>query len=129
MNEKTEISRDEALQRIKAETIAFDWCLNQRRIKLLSASFAALEQALPGRRGFAYVLNMAGSTMVYLERHGDAALPAALDFFKQALAHLVTMLEEDDLSEVREAEIFHQIYERFEILKKKINPEKKAAYR
>ncbi|MEN8143210.1 MAG: hypothetical protein ABFQ82_06385 [Thermodesulfobacteriota bacterium] len=125
MKDRTEISQGEALQRIKAEILAFDWFLNQRRIDLLVAAFAAVKGALPGRRGYGYVLGMAGGTLAYLERHGDEALPEVLDFFKQALAYLVTMLEEGDLSQAREAEIFHLVHDRFKVLKKKVTTAKR----
>jgi len=121
MVEKTEISQGQALQRIKAEIVAFDWSMNQRRIDLLSDAFSVIKGALPKSRGYCYVLGMAGGALAYLERHGDAALPEALDFLKQALAHLVTMLEEENLSKTRESEIFHLMLDRFEVLKKKIN--------
>ena len=120
MEDKTEISQEEALQRIKAEIVAFDWLLNQRRIDLLADAFAALKNALPGRRGYDYVMAMAVEALAYQERHGNEALPEALDFFKQSLAHLVTMIEEDELSQAREAELFHLVHGRFEVLKKKI---------
>ncbi len=121
MEDKTKISQGQALQRIKAEIVSFDWRLNQRRIDLLSDAFSVIKDALPERKGYCYVLGMAGGALAYLERHGDAALPEALDFFKQSLAHLVTMLEEENLSEARESEIFHLVHGRFEVLKKKIN--------
>ena len=97
---------DEALERLKAEVLAQDWRLNERRINALEDAFEAIAEMARSRKSFRYVLGMARGTLDYIKKHGDSSLPEALDFFKESLAHLVSMAEEDDPDPRREEEIF-----------------------
>jgi hypothetical protein len=115
-----QISIDEAIQRLKAEIMAQDWQLSRRRSERLHVAFAVLDKAVAGRRGYDYILGMARGTLEYLDRHGRVARPEALDFLKESLAHLVTIVEDRELTGAREAEIFHRAYARFKTLKKNI---------
>ena len=115
-----EISIAEALQYMKTEILAQDWCLSPRRIEILSRAFAAIDKETGGRRALAQMLGMARATLDYIGRHGNKVLPDVFDFQKESLAHLVSLIEDRELSTTGEAEICRRAYERFEALKKKL---------
>jgi hypothetical protein len=110
----------EALQYLKAEILAQDWRLSPRRIETLTRAFAAIDREAAGRRALIQMLGMARATLEYIDRHGNAILPGVFDFQKESLAHLVNLLEDQDLTAARQAEICQLAYERFESLKRKL---------
>ena len=114
------MSAAEALQYLKAEILAQDWRLSPRRIETLTRAFAAIDREVAERRALMQMLGMARATLQYIERHGNAILPGVFDFQKESLAHLVTLIEDSDLTVAREAEICQLAYERFEALKRKL---------
>jgi hypothetical protein len=108
---------DDALLRLKGELLAPDWQLNDRRAVGLLRALAVVEGYTRLRRAVLMVCAMARAAVDYLRPRGSAAPPAVLDFLKQALAHLVVMLEEDELDSAREEEIMDRLYGRFMQLK------------
>jgi len=114
------MQEEEAFQRLRAEILAQDWRLSSRRIEALFMAFDTLERVFEARKGPVYILGMARGALDYLKRRGDEALPAALDFLKEALAHLVSIYEDENMTAGREAELFNKAYERFNKLKERI---------
>jgi hypothetical protein len=110
----------EAVQYLKAEILAVDWRLSPRRIETLTRAFAAIDREVAGRRALMQMLGMARATLEYISRHGNAILPEVFDFQKESLAHLVNLIEDPDLTDVREAEICRLAYERFKSIKRKL---------
>jgi hypothetical protein len=107
------MNRGEALARIKAEVMAPDWRLNQRRLEGLRLALAELAGGLGGRHNLGHLLAMAQAALVWQERYGESAPPAVLDFLKQALARLADLLEDEVASAERDAEIFNKVHARF----------------
>ncbi len=114
------MSPDDALEIIRAEILAQDWRLSPLRITRLRQALAFFVDGLEKRRGFAYIHSMAGGVLAYIEKHGNDARPAAIEFLKECLAHLAAFFEGRDISRAREAEIFHAAFGRFQKLKKDI---------
>ena len=107
------MNRAEAMARIKAEIMAPDWRLNQRRAAGLRLALAALGDELAGRRSLGHLLDMAVVALACQERDGDSASPAVLDFLKHNLARLIDLWEDEAISRERDAEIFNQVHARF----------------
>lgn len=114
------MDREEALARIRAEIMASDWRLNRRRAEGLRIALTAVELGANGRKSFRYLLEMARVAVAYQEKHGEAAPPRVLDFLKQALAQVVAVLEEDDLSDEQGTEIFNKVHLAFLALKRQL---------
>lgn len=115
-----EMDREEAVARIRAEIIAADWRLNRRRAAALVAALAAVEADAGERKTFRYLLEMARAALAYLDKHGDEAPPMVLDFLKQALAQVISVIEEERLSAERETEIFNKLHLSFIALKRQL---------
>ena len=113
-------SAEEAIKHLKAEIMAQDWRINDRRLGMLDEAFKQLEPLFSERKSSRYIMGMAQGAMRYLKKHGERSLPDCLDFLKESLAHLVTIYERDDISPVKEVEIFNRAYARFRKLKQKI---------
>lgn len=115
-----EFTLDEAVQRLKAEILAPDWCLGERRALGLLQALTVVESRHRQRRVLLCLGGMARAAVAYLRSRGEAAPPEVLDFLKQALAHLVALLEEEEVETVRETEVFHKLHDRFQRLKAKL---------
>ena len=113
-------SAEDAVRQIKAELMAQDWRINDRRLALLEDSLRLLSPAFQGRKSSRYIMEMARGTMRYIRKHGERSLPDALDFLKECLANLVTIYEGGKISPVREVAIFNRTYARFRKLKQKV---------
>ena len=115
-----EMDKEAAMARIRAEVMASDWRLNRRRAEGLRIALAAVATGAKGQKSFRYLLEMARVALAYQEKHGEAAPPMVLDFLKQALAQVVTVLEEDDLSDEQGTEIFNKVHRSFLALKRQL---------
>lgn len=110
----------EAVQRLKIEVFTPDWCLSRRRIALLYEVFEVLGPEHQRRKGITYILKMARGTLDYISRHEQDFYPPALDFLKEALAHLLKASEDTSFNAAEEARIFTGVYERFMALKRRV---------
>ena len=115
-----EMDKEEAVARIRAEILAPDWRLNQRRAATLAAALAVVGGDAGERKAFRYLLEMARVALAYQERHGQEAPPMVLDFLKAALAQVIAVIEEDHLSVERETEIFNKVHLSFIALKRQL---------
>ena len=114
------LSIDESIQRLKAEIIAQDWSLSQKRITLLEASFACLKQRFKSRKAAFAILTMAGSVLDYIKRRGENTPIVTIDFLKEAMAHIVNLYEDGNFNPEQEEKIFRGLYSRFSALKQQI---------
>ncbi|MEA2083049.1 MAG: hypothetical protein U9O82_02180 [Thermodesulfobacteriota bacterium] len=121
------LSIDESIQRLKAEIIAQDWSLSQKRIELLDSAFSSLKQRFKTRKGIHAILVMADSALDYIKKKKENSLPDAIDFIKEAMAHVVNLYEESDFDPASEEKIFQIVYSRFTTLKTKVKEEKKRS--
>ncbi len=112
-----DLAVDEAILRLKAELLAADWRLNDRRGRFLRQALAAIDSACGWRRELRAITGMARAALDYQERRQWQAPPAVLDFLKQALAQLDSLLEEDGADEGRESEAARRLHQRFLKLK------------
>ena len=119
-----QLSISESIQRLKAEIIAQDWGLSEKRIDLLEAAFACLKQRFKSRKAAHAILIMAGSVLDYVKRKGENTPSDSIDFLKEAMAHVVNLYEEDDFVPENDEKLFKSLYFRFNTLKKKIKTEK-----
>lgn len=110
------MSSEEAIQRLKAEIIAQDWRLSQKRADALEAAFACLKERFSERKATQALLFMAGSVVGYIKKRGDV-LPAAIDFLKEAMAHVVSLYEDLDFDVAKEEKIFNSLFQKFNKLK------------
>ncbi|NTV12645.1 MAG: hypothetical protein HGA96_01730 [Desulfobulbaceae bacterium] len=115
-----EMDREEAMARIRAEIMASDWRLNRRRIEALRVALAAVEVGNRGRKAFRYLLEMARAALDYQEKRDEDAPPMVLDFLKQALAQVIAVSEEEQISLERETEIFNKVHLAFIALKRRL---------
>lgn len=120
MEAEREMGWEEAVARIKAEILAADWSLNRRRAAALTTALAVVEAGANGRKTFRYLLDMARAALIYQDKHREAAPPMVLDFLKQALAQVIVVLEEEQLSAERETEIFNKLHLAFLALKRQL---------
>ena len=116
----TGMNRAEAVARIKAEILAPDWQLNQRRAAALAKALRVVEQMLAARRSPRLVLEMARAALAYHGRYGEAQGAVVLDFLKQALAQLIVFVEDDSIPAERAAEIFNKVHLAFLRLKRQL---------
>lgn len=110
------VSIEEAIQRLKAEIIAQDWRLSQKRADALEAAFACLRERFRNRKSTQAILFMVGSVVGYIKKRGDI-LPAAIDFLKEAMAHVVSLYEDLDFDPEKEEKIFTSLFQKFNKLK------------
>ena len=82
------LSIDESIQRLKAEIIAQDWGLSTKRIDLLEAAFACLQERFKNRKAAYAILIMAGSVLDYVKRKGENTPSNSIDFLKEAMSLL-----------------------------------------
>lgn len=115
-----EFTLDEALLRLKAEVLAPDWRLNERRAAGLLQALAVVAAGCRGRRPLLGICGMSRAALDYHRARGEGAPPAVLDFGKQALAHLVALLEEEDSGATMEEETFARLHDRFQRLKERL---------
>lgn len=115
-----EMDREAAMARIRAEIMASDWRLNRRRAEGLRVALAAVESAADGSKAFRYLLEMTLVALAYQEKRGEEAPPMVLDFLKQALAQVVTFIEEEQLPAERGTEIFNKVHLSFINLKRQL---------
>jgi hypothetical protein len=118
------LSIDESIQRLKAEIIAQDWGLSTKRIDLLEAAFACLQERFKSRKAAHAILIMAGSVLDYVKRKGENTPSNSIDFLKEAMAHIVNLYEADTFDPESEEKLFNGLFYRFKGLKKKIKEEK-----
>ncbi len=114
------LSIDESIQRLKAEIIAQDWSLSQKRITLLEASFTCLKHRFKSRKAAFAILTMAGSVLDYIKRRGENTPTVTIDFLKEAMAHIVNLYEDGNFNPEQEEKIFRSLYSRFSALKQQI---------
>lgn len=118
------LSIDESIQRLKAEIIAQDWSLSEKRIELLEAAFSCLKQRFKNRKAAQNILIMAGSVLDYVRRKGENTPADSIDFLKEAMAHVVSLYESEEFDPDQDEKIFKGLYFRFNVLKEKIKAEK-----
>ncbi len=121
------LSIDESIQRLKAEILSQDWSLSQKRVKLLDTAFFSLKQRFKTRKGTHAILIMAGSALDYIKKKKENSIPDAIDFIKEAMAHVVNLYEESDFNPASEEKVFQTVYSRFTMLKTKVKEEKKRS--
>lgn len=121
------LSIDESIQRLKAEILSQDWSLSQKRVEILDTAFFSLKQRFKTRKGTHAILVMAGSALDYIKKKKENSLPDAIDFIKEAMAHVVNLYEESDFNPASEEEVFQTVYSRFTTLKTKVKEEKKRS--
>ncbi len=120
------LSIEESIQRLKAEIIAQDWTLSQKRITLLEASFTCLKQRFKTRKAAFAILIMAGSVLDYIKRRGENTPIVTIDFLKEAMAHIVNLYEDGNFNPEQEEKLFRGLYSRFSSLKQQIYEDKTA---
>jgi hypothetical protein len=120
------LSIDESIQRLKAEIIAQDWGLSTKRIDLLEAAFACLQERFKNRKAAHAILIMAGSVLNYVKKKGENTPSNSIDFLKEAMAHIVNLYETDTFDPASEEKLFNGLYYRFNGLKKKIKEERET---
>ena len=114
------LSIDESILILKAEIIAQDWRLSAKRIARLEEVFACLRAQFEGRKIFLAILTMAASVLAYIKKSGDTFEPTALDFFKEAIARVVTIYEDHDSHPEQDEKVFKAVFSRFNLLKDKL---------
>ncbi len=72
------------------------------------------------------MLTMADNVLKYIKKHGLTAEPAFIDFLKEAMAHVVTIFEENEVNQEEEQQLFQRVYEQFSRLRQKIHTQKKS---
>ncbi|MCK5232222.1 MAG: hypothetical protein KAR13_18260 [Desulfobulbaceae bacterium] len=121
------LSIDESIQRLKAEILSQDWSLSQKRVEILDTAFFSLKERFKTRKATHAILVMAGSALDYIKKKKENSLPDAIDFIKEAMAHVVNLYEESDFNPANEDKVFQTVYSRFTTLKTKIKEEKKRS--
>ncbi|MCB2183669.1 MAG: hypothetical protein KQH63_16670 [Desulfobulbaceae bacterium] len=124
-----QLSIDESIKRLKAEIIAQDWGLSEKRIELLDAAFSCLKQRFKNRKAAHAILIMAGSVLEYVKRKGENTPSDSIDFLKEAMAHVVNLYETDEFDLEKDEKLFKGLYFRFNTLKEKIKAEKERGGR
>ena len=119
-----QLSIDESIKRLKAEIIAQDWGLSEKRIDLLEAAFFCLKKRFKNRKAAHAILIMAGSVLDYVKRRGESSPSDSIDFLKESMAHVVNLYETDDFDPDEDEKVFKGLYLRFNFLKEKIKAEK-----
>lgn len=120
-----QLSIDESVKRLKAEIIAQDWGLSEKRIELLDAAFSCLKQRFKNRKAAHAILIMAGSVLDYVKRKGENTPSDSIDFLKESMAHVVNLYEADEFEPEKEEQLFKGLYYRFNSLKEKIKSAKR----
>lgn len=121
------LSIDESIQILKAEIIAQDWRLPQKRIEPLEEAFFCLKNRFRTRKNIHSILIMSDSVLKYLKKHGKTASPDFLEFLKEAMAHVVTMYEDSKFDPEKEKQLFKRVYGQFGRLKQKVKANKKKS--
>lgn len=119
-NNNLTLSIDESIQKLKAEIIAQDWRLPQRRIEPLTAAFTCLRNRFKNRKNLFAILTMANNVLKYLEKHDSTVHPDFIEFLKEAMAHVVNIYEENKLAPDKEAQLFKKMYSQFNCLQQKV---------
>ncbi len=114
------ISSAEAIRLLKAETLAPDWRLSMSRILALEPAFEKLIQEFSDRPDAVSVVIMARNVLSYVKRHNQFASYDCLSFFKEAMAHAVSLYEVESLEADYDAKVFRAAYGRFQALKRKL---------
>lgn len=117
------LSLDESIKQLKAEIISQDWRISEKRADLLSAAFSCLKQRFKNRKRIFAIIVMANNVLLYIRKKGDARAIGAIDFLKEAMAHVVTTYEDSSLDPEKDKKIFNMLYGRFNQLKDKIQAE------
>ena len=121
------LSPEESIQRLKAEIIAQDWRLPEKRATLLTAALHALKGSFNNRKAAFAVLIMASNILRYLQKMNGQQVAGTVDFLKEALAHIVTFYEAPMRDLVQEKKICNMLYRRFNQLKEKIQASQQGA--
>jgi hypothetical protein len=121
------LSLDESIKQLKAEIISQDWRVSKKRAELLTAAFACLKQRFKNRKRVFAIIVMANNVLLYIQKKGDARATGAIDFLKEAMAHVVTSYEDSSLDPEKDKKIFNMLYGRFNQLKDKIQAEQLLA--
>ncbi len=100
-----------AIQQLRAEIIAPVWQLSPQRIIRLRSAFATLSDFFAHRTHALALLKMATSVVDHLEHHDNQS--NAVDFLKEAMAHIVSLYEDDEQDPHREKETASRAYKRF----------------
>lgn len=111
------LSIDESIRIFKAEIIAQDQQLPQRRAEPLLDACACLKLRFNSRKNTLAILGMAEGVTRYMLKRQATADPDCLDFLKEALAHVVNMYEDAKFNPEREEELGQRMYRRFTNLK------------
>lgn len=120
------LSLDESIQQLKKEIIAQDWRLPQRRIKPLEEAFVRLKQTFKNQKDTLAILVMADNVIKYIKKYDITDDPDFIDFLKEAMAHVVTIYEEEEFSPEQEHQLFQRVYSQFGRLRQKLHASDKA---
>lgn len=114
------LSIDESIQKMKAEIIAQDWNLPQKRIEQLELAFACLKQRFNSRKNALAILTMGDNILQYIKKKGRVTSPDFIDFMKEAMAHIVNIYEDSKFDPEAEEKLFKRMYSRYTFLRRKV---------
>lgn len=100
-----------AIQQLRAEIIAPVWQLSPQRIIRLRTALASLASFFTNRPHALALLKMATSVVDHSEHHENHC--NTVDFLKEAMAHIVSLYEDDEYDPDREKETASRAYKRF----------------
>jgi len=120
------LSTEESIQRLKTEILSQDWRLSDQRVETLGAAFSCLKKRFRNRKAAYSILVMANNVLVFVQRHGSRRVPGAIDFLKEAMAHIVNLYEDPVFDVARDKKIFKAVYKRFNSLKTKVTDQQPA---
>ncbi|MEW6218982.1 MAG: hypothetical protein AB1634_05525 [Thermodesulfobacteriota bacterium] len=121
------LSIDDSIQILKAEILAPDWRLSASRGQRLGEALSCLKRRYSSRKAPAAILTMAMSVVDYMMKTGERVPPAAVDFLKEALAHVVGIHEQADFVPEEEEQLFRTVYGRFSLLKGRLGAGRSTA--
>lgn len=105
------LSINAAIQVLRAEIIAPTWEISPQRLVQLRAALSDLNVFFATRPHALALLKMATSVVVHIEQQDSQA--KAVDFLKEAMAHIVSLYEDDEYDPEREKETASRAYKRF----------------
>jgi len=112
------LSIQESITRLRAEIIVQDWKLSPQRAEMLKAAFACLRQRFKNRKTPHDILIMADYVLNQGIKNNYIFIPPAIDFLKEAMAHVVSLYEDPLFDPDRETKLLKT----FQIKIKKLLP-------
>ena len=126
MDKGTALSVEDAIIRMKAEILAYDWRINRRRVDLLLAATSALGGRFDDNKVQRSLLKMIVSVLGYIKKREKTYLPSSLDFLKETMAHFIRIYEDTACGPAEQKIIFKTAYTRFINLKRKVQKQIQA---